>query len=140
MSDENLKRIKKWLFICVIAMIISIAGIPMGFFAFLISFEYGWIALIVVSGIAFLGFITGAIILAFKIEPGIEYRSNQNGIFWLIVTIISFIAVVSGVFWLRLIGLTIVSLIIVEVIFLAIFLVSLIMVIINRNQLRRKFD
>ena len=140
MSDENLKRIKKWLFICVIAMIISIVGIPIGFFAFLMSLEYGWIALMVVSGITFLGFITGAIILAFKIEPGIEYRSNQNGIFWLIVTIISFIAVVSGFFWLRLIGLTFVSMTIVLVIFLAIFLVSLIMVIINRDQLRRKFD
>ncbi len=90
--------------LCIAIAVFSVIGILVGILYMAFSGDNGWIALIVGSGVAFIGAIFGIFYVSFKKKTLKEKevkktkRSNKETIIWLSVTIVSGAGAVSTYF------------------------------------------
>ncbi len=126
------------LIILYIAIIIaSIWGFIIGFVAMAWSGEYGFIALIVGSGLVFIGAVFGIVRISKGkriTAPKRKKRPTKNIIIWTVVAIVSAVgSVLQYIFGMRLIGIFWLSMII-NVLLGALFLVSIFVLIFGGKQ------
>ena len=136
MSNEDVRKLYVWLAVCILILLGSVVGIFFGLTFIIVAYNMGFIALLIPSGLIFLGSSVGVIVTGFRLKKINDHKNRHDAIFWLVIAILSTILIVVTYFLGRYAVLIIVGYLFVFI-FVALSLISIFFVIINRDQLKR---
>jgi hypothetical protein len=121
--------------LCIFGLIGSGVGLFLGILVYLFEREPGFLALLIISVFGFIGTIIGIVVIALRIRKLRGIQRSQDARLWLILSIVFLILATTSHLWLRYFGIIVMAVII--SIFSALFFMSIIFVIINRDQFRK---